>query len=113
MLKWGRETITTKTNLLAYLTSILFLWTNHCLLLYIKVLPRQAQSFIRYGTIEEAEVLIQVSILDINKATGHDKISAGLVKTVASAISGSPMILFNERLLSDQFLSEWKFANVM
>lgn len=74
--------------------------------------PVKTSAKFHFATIEEVEVLKLVSTLDVDKATGHDKISARVLKTVAPAISGSLTFLFNESLRTGQFPSEWKFANV-
>ena len=53
-----------------------------------------------------------INTLCTSKATGLDGISARLLKAAAPVISQSLTNLFNEIILSGQFLFDWKNARV-
>ena len=65
-----------------------------------------------FSKVTEVEVLKKLSNLDAGKATGPDRISARLLRTVASSIAPSITSLFNASLVTGQFPSEWKEANI-
>ena len=50
--------------------------------------------------------------LDVDKATGPDKIPAVLLKTCAANISPSLCKLFNKSLSCGKLPSEWKLSNI-
>ena len=65
-----------------------------------------------FSELREEDVLRKLTSLDAGKATGPDRISARLLRMVAPTIYCSLTKLFNESLLSGQFPSEWKEANI-
>ena len=66
----------------------------------------------QFSDITEDTVLGRLNTLDERKATGPDKISAKLLRTVAPAVAPSLTFLFNKSISQGQFPSEWKEANV-
>ena len=62
--------------------------------------------------IEEEVVLKKLLSLDVNKATGPDKISTKLLLMVAPSIFRSLALIFNYSISSGCFPNEWKEANV-
>ena len=53
-----------------------------------------------------------VTLDETKAATGPDKISVKLLKMVAPSVAPNLTSLFNHSILSGQFPSEWKEANV-
>ena len=74
--------------------------------------PDKVMSKFQFERIEVESVLKLLSSLDSKKATGHDKISARLLKSTAPAIARSLASLFNWSLNTGEFPSEWKHAVV-
>ncbi len=64
-------------------------------------------------TISEADVLDQIMSLELNKATGHDGISARMLKEAGHAIVPSITKLINLSLETCKFPESWKKANVI
>ena len=62
--------------------------------------------------ISQEEVLDQLSILNISKATGPDSISPRLLKCAAKELSYPLALLFNKSLQLCIYPSDWKIANV-
>ena len=71
-----------------------------------------AQTTFKFQRISEETVMKKLVTLDERKATGPDKISAKLLKMVAPSVAPSLTSPFNHSILSGQFPSEWKEANV-
>ena len=74
--------------------------------------PDKVASKFQFERIEVESVLKLLSSLDSKKATGHDKISARLLKSTAPAIARSLASVFNWSLNTGEFPSEWKHAVV-
>ena len=72
-----------------------------------------AQTTFKFQRISEETVMKKLATLDERKATGPDKISAKLLKMVAPSVAPSLTSLFKHSILSGQFPSEWKEANVI
>ena len=64
-------------------------------------------------SLSPAEVLNALSVLDVNKATGPDKIPAKLLKNCAPCISNSLCTIFNKCLQLGKLPAAWKVANVI
>ena len=64
-------------------------------------------------TTTEEEVLDLISSLDVNKSTGHDGVSARMLKLAGASVSSSLTQLFNLCLSCKQFPNLWKKANVV
>ena len=67
----------------------------------------------KFEPFEEEQVLGALRKLNIYKATGPDRISASLLKTLYTVISPSVTKLFNSFITSGQTPTEWKEANVI
>ena len=64
-------------------------------------------------TVSEGEVRDLISILQTNKATGHDQISAKILKAAGESIVPSLTRLFQLCLRTNRYPNEWKKANVI
>ena len=64
-------------------------------------------------SLSPAEVLNALSVLDVNKATGPDKIPAKLLKNCAPCISNSLCTIFNKCLQLGKLPAAWKVANII
>ena len=67
----------------------------------------------RFHRIEEEDVLNLLKWVDTNKASGVDRISAGVLQMAAEGISHSLTSLFNTILDTGQVPSEWKLAVII
>ena len=64
-------------------------------------------------TISTSEVIKILHSLDMNKATGPDKIPARILKETAEEIATSLLELYNKSLWLGTLPEEWKLANVV
>ena len=64
-------------------------------------------------TITEQEVSDIICSLDVHKSTGHDGISARLLKEARLEITPSLTTLYNFCLANNRFPNEWKKSNVL
>ena len=64
-------------------------------------------------TIEESDVIDIISVLNIGKAVGPDRISHRMLKATVNSVSRPLSMLFNRSINDSVFPSEWKKAHVL
>ncbi len=72
--------------------------------------PIQVDNFLENITINKQDISDIISTLDINKASGPDKISHRMIKGTIKSITTPLEILFNKSLSEKVFPDDWKLA---
>jgi hypothetical protein len=60
-----------------------------------------------------SEIVDTIQILDLNKASGPDKISHTMLKIAPEKIAEPLQIIFNKSLRQGKYSSSWKIAHVI